>query len=225
MTAEVALTIGCGAALLGLLVAEMRGADGTRLRRATKPIASACFVALALAGFDTAPPAYVLLLAGLVLGALGDVALMFRGDRWFLAGLVSFLLGHVAYVIAFADLAPVEGWLTPWAALPAVVAGGALAYLWPHLGKMRGPVIVYVAVITAMMVGAIAIVTTDAAPGLLDGRERGILLAGATLFFASDLSVARDRFVAHGFVNRVWGLPAYYAGQILLAWTALAIVR
>jgi hypothetical protein len=33
----------------------------------------------------------------------------------------------------------------------------------------------------------------------------------------SDLSVARDRFVAPGFVNRAWGLPTYFAAQLLLA--------
>ena len=44
-------------------------------------------------------------------------------------------------------------------------------------------------------------------------------LAGAVLFFASDLGVARDKFVAPGFPNRAWGLPAYYAGQLLIAWS------
>ena len=44
-----------------------------------------------------------------------------------------------------------------------------------------------------------------------------MLLLGAVLFLLSDLSVARDRFVAPGFVNRLWGLPFYYGGQVLLA--------
>jgi len=40
---------------------------------------------------------------------------------------------------------------------------------------------------------------------------------GAVLFFLSDLLVARDRFVAPGFGNRLLGLPLYYAAQLLLA--------
>jgi len=40
------------------------------------------------------------------------------------------------------------------------------------------------------------------------------------LFYVSDLSVARDRFVARAFVNRARGLPAYYAAQVLMAWAA-----
>ena len=43
---------------------------------------------------------------------------------------------------------------------------------------------------------------------------------GAGLFLVSDLFVARQRFVAPGFVNRLFGLPLYYVGQLLLASTA-----
>jgi uncharacterized membrane protein YhhN len=42
---------------------------------------------------------------------------------------------------------------------------------------------------------------------------------GALAFTASDISVARDRFVQHEFLNRAWGLPLYYAAQLLLAVT------
>jgi hypothetical protein len=31
--------------------------------------------------------------------------------------------------------------------------------------------------------------------------------------------VARQRFVSEGFGNRLLGLPLYYAGQFLLAWS------
>jgi uncharacterized membrane protein YhhN len=47
---------------------------------------------------------------------------------------------------------------------------------------------------------------------------------GALAFTASDVSVARDRFVKHEFVNRAWGLPLYFAAQLLLALTP-ALVR
>jgi len=42
---------------------------------------------------------------------------------------------------------------------------------------------------------------------------------GALAFTASDVSVARDRFVRHEFANRAWGLPLYYAAQLLIAST------
>ena len=42
-------------------------------------------------------------------------------------------------------------------------------------------------------------------------------MAAAVAFYLSDVSVARDRFVAPGFGNRIWGLPLYYAAQLLFA--------
>ena len=44
-----------------------------------------------------------------------------------------------------------------------------------------------------------------------------MVLAGAVLFFLSDLGVARDRFVSPGVWNRAVGLPLYYGAQLLLA--------
>jgi uncharacterized membrane protein YhhN len=44
-----------------------------------------------------------------------------------------------------------------------------------------------------------------------------MILAGAVAFYLSDLSVANDRFVHESFFNKLWGLPLYYAAQILLA--------
>jgi uncharacterized membrane protein YhhN len=46
---------------------------------------------------------------------------------------------------------------------------------------------------------------------------------GALAFTTSDISVARDRFVRHQFVNRAWGLSLYYAAQLLLATTPALI--
>jgi uncharacterized membrane protein YhhN len=214
---------GCGLALLGLLLAEC--SDRADLRVKTKPLASAAFLVVAIAlapsraygliGF-TGPARWIAL--GLVLGAIGDILLMYPGDRAFLGGLVAFLGGHVAYVVAFASEVPIRHW--PDAPLylivpPIVGAGVALAWLWRHLGKMRGPVIAYVVVITVMVIGALVCAWgTRAAP-----LRPYIAAAGALLFFASDLSVARDRFVRAELVNRAWGLPAYYAAQLLFAWS------
>jgi len=180
-------TIVCAVACLALVVAER---THHRARFVAKPVASAAFI---VAGIG-APP---LVLAGLVLGALGDVALLF--EKGFLAGLGVFLLGHLAYAVAFPPTAPL------WLLAPA--AGGvlALAWLWPHLGSMKLPVIAYVAAIVAMVGGALA-------------THNVVLKLGAIAFFASDLSVARDKFVDKAWINRAWGLPAYYGGQLLIAW-------
>jgi uncharacterized membrane protein YhhN len=74
-----------------------------------------------------------------VLSLVGDVLLIPREAKsTFFAGLVSFLLGHVAYTGAFAvrGLDPVA---TAVAALPVSVASlFALRHLWPHI-QARAP--------------------------------------------------------------------------------------
>lgn len=217
-----ALTMLCALAAVALVTAEVR--RSRRGRYASKPVASAAFVALAIAGGAlTGPCSYgVWIVIGLVLGAGGDMALMFRSNRAFLTGLVLFLLGHVAYVIAFAVLVPVDHWLVVPALAPIIAGAAVLRYLWPHLGAMRLPVIAYTCVISLMVVGATAAVWGGSTVRCgLSEQAAWLLLAGAVLFFISDISVARDRFVARGPANRVWGLPAYYAAQLLLGWSAI----
>lgn len=194
------------AGLAGLIVAEAN--RSTLGKWLTKPVASTGFLLLAWAA-GAAESAYgCWILAGLVLSWFGDVFLIPKAQRWFRAGLVSFLLGHVAYVAAFVSLG-----LEPVgtaAATAGAAAIGAVVYraLSPHLGAMARPVVAYVAVISAMIVGAIGTV----------GAPAGALrLAGAGLFYVSDLAVARERFVASGLINRAVGLPLYYGGQALLA--------
>lgn len=220
----IGLTIGCALACAALVVAERRGL--ARLRIIAKLVASAAFVAVGALAFASAhgstDPGRVQLghaiVTGLVLGAIGDACLLAAGKRWFLAGLVAFLLGHLAYVAGIAWIEPAERWYADagWlAALPAAAGIAALARLWPRLGSLRIPVIAYVATISVMVIAAVAAARGEALPD--PGRCR--LVAGACAFFGSDLAVARDRFVRPGFANKLWGLPAYYAGQLLFAWS------
>ena len=151
---------------------------------------------------------------GLVLSFFGDLALIRRERRWFLAGLVAFLLAHVAYTVAFLGAAPPSP--LPWAALGVIAAASGAAYLHfhPQLGTMQRPVAVYIIVISIMLAAAWTVAL---------GRQDPFgwqVAAGATLFYLSDIAVARRRFTpGAGFGTRAIGLPAYYAGQFLLALT------
>jgi uncharacterized membrane protein YhhN len=205
-----AFAVLCALSVAVLLVAERW--ESVALRRLAKTVASLSFLDVAISRHvDTAGPLDALLLCGLTLGAVGDVALLFQGQSAFLSGLAAFLLGHIAYAAACSRLVPVADWLDP-GALPVLLLGVvAMRYLWQHLGKMRAPVAVYTAVVCVMLVGALATLHTGAAVS----RR---LAVGAALFAVSDLAVARDRFVADTFANKAWGLPLYYAGQICFAW-------
>lgn len=222
-----AASAGGAAAVAALLVADRRGCR--RARAAAKVAASAAFLVVA-AALCAEPPAgpeaasraryTAWLVGGLAWGAVGDALLLGAGRAWLRAGLGAFLIGHAAYVAAIAQVVPIAAWPASaglWAVAPLAAAIAALRWLWPHLGALRGPVIVYVAAIAAMVVGALA--ALRAGDAALEPSARHLLVLGALLFFASDLAVARDRFLAPAFRNRLWGLPAYYAGQHLLAWT------
>ena len=212
-------TILCLIALAGLLVAEKR--DSSRLRAVCKISASLAFIVVGLTLLLAAPASQYSkwILVGLVLGAMGDVALLSGESRWFLAGLGVFLLGHIAYIVACTCLVPISDWPSLYAAIPLAFAAVALVLLWPHLGSMRGAVVCYIAAIVLMVVGANAVYQAPI-ESLGDGQKQ-LLLAGAALFFVSDLSVAISRFVRKRFVDKLWGLPAYYLGQLCIAWTIL----
>ena len=46
------------------------------------------------------------------------------------------------------------------------------------------------------------------------------IAAGGVAFYLSDLAVGLDRFVRRSFTYRAWGLPLYYAAQLLFAASA-----
>jgi len=194
-------------AVVALLVADK---TGSRLRAAiAKPLASAGFLAAAWHAGAAQSSYGRSVLVALVLSALGDVLLLGAGRRLFVAGLASFLLAHLAFCASFVvrGIAPAVALI---AALPLVaVAAFVWRWLGPHVEPaLRAPVVAYIAVLSAMV--ALAVGTSWARPALP-------LTLGALAFYASDFSVAREEFVAKSFKNRLWGLPAYYAGQLLIA--------
>lgn len=155
--------------------------------------------------------------AGLALSLAGDVFLMLP-PRYFLAGLVAFLLGHVAYIAAFNanGLPPLEAALL--AAVPV-----ALAALWitrrvlaglkaGGRPRLRGPVVAYIVVISLMVVSALA---TLARPDWMGGAAV-LASIGALLFMLSDTLLAWDRFVQPLPNGRLMNITTYHVGQLLL---------
>jgi uncharacterized membrane protein YhhN len=202
-----ALTI---AATSWLAVAEWIGAR--RQQFVAKPLASLGFLLVpVLEGLSDSSMARWLA-AGLVLGAIGDILLMFGGSAAFAAGLGSFLLGHIAYVIGFSRGSAFA--LRPTAiAAVVMIAVSILTVRWlrPHLERPFDVAVpLYVIVISVMV--TVAFGARDVTTGAR---------LGAALFAASDLTVARERFVESDRWNRVIGLPTYYLAQLLIAWSVV----
>ena len=197
-------------AVAGLLVSDVRGwRAGVWI---FKPLASAGFIAVALAAGALDHGYGRIVLVALGLCWLGDVLLIPANERIFAIGIASFLLGHLAFLAAFVLRGVAPAWGFVALLVLAAPSFWMLRWLGPHLSRgMRAPVTAYVCVISLMVA---------AAAGSYVAAPAATLLAGAIAFLLSDVSVARDRFVDPGFVNRAWGLPLYYVAQLLLASSA-----
>ena len=205
-----AAVLSTAAAVTALLFAEH--ANARRGVALAKTLASLGFLWAAWAVGAWGSAYGRVIFAGLCLCFLGDVLLIPKSRPCFLAGLASFLAGHLAFAGAFV----VRGVDWPAAAVSALVlaapAIGSARWLRPHVDAgMRVPVLAYIVAITVMV--AIA-------AGSFQHRASWLVAAGAFGFYLSDLSVARDRFVAPAFVNRLWGLPLYYGAVLMLAASA-----
>ena len=197
----------CLAACAALIVSRLFGLGSGGAF--SKLIASSAFIGVAWVSGARESRYGVIILAGLALSWFGDLFLIGTSSNLFLAGLVSFLLAHVAYIVAFSHYGLNDRWMMR--ALPLVLISSLTATIWltPSLpDDMVVPVRAYTFVISLMVILAF---------GAYGRGANWIVPAGATLFYISDLSVAALQFTEPGWPVYILGLPFYYTGQLLLA--------
>lgn len=203
--------------LSGLLLFEKRNAPKKILP--VKTVLSLLFILTAWVQPHAMPSYALFVMLGLVCCLGGDVFLALPQKRMFLFGLVSFLVGHVFYVVAFFSISDVSRFTAMGVLQTLVVGTGIFLRLKPHLGELKKPVLGYIVVISVMLCGAWS--TLGAAH--LSSAAKTMVFAGAVSFYLSDMLVARDRFLKTAFLNRLIGLPLYYAGQFLIAFSTGAM--
>jgi uncharacterized membrane protein YhhN len=181
----------------------------------TKTVLSVLFIVAAWVQPHPVQTYSFFVVIGLICCLGGDVFLALPREKMFLFGLISFLIGHIFYVIAFISVANLNRLTWVGFILTLVVGMGIYRWLKPHLGSMKGPVICYIVVISIMLCGAWSILGMSR----LAVSGRVVVFAGAVCFYVSDILVARDRFLKTEFFNRLVGLPLYYAGQFLIAFS------
>ncbi len=148
-------------------------------------------------------------LTGLCFSLAGDVFLMWP-QQGFLPGLVSFLLAHLAYLLAFTRTARFAA--TPWVfAAYGALAVLILSQLWPGVpGALRIPVVAYVLALASMAAQAAVVWRAKA--------DRGSVLAwGGLLFMSSDALLATNKFGAGLPMASLWILTTYWAAQWCIA--------
>jgi len=173
-----------------------------------KPLLIPLLLAWVLAACGRVRPR--LLVAGLALAWLGDLALMLPGDTAFILGLLLFLCMQVCYIVGFVALRAVDRLRQiPWLPVVGVLLWiGLNVVLGPSLGTLRIPLLVYSAALTTMAVLACG-VSLRVGPG------------GVT-FLVSDLLIGLDAagiaVPGHGPVV----MATYAVGQLLIAtgWVA-----
>jgi uncharacterized membrane protein YhhN len=161
-------------------------------------------------------------LAGLVLSLFGDIFLMLPGN-WFLAGLIAFLVGHVAYIIGFNS----GGIQVRMSSL--IIAVLISSFAVPIYLQLRGglktsgrerlilPVTLYVIVISIMFWSASTVLF----------REDWITLAGVLLtigagfFFFSDAILGWNRFVKTIERGNLIVIVTYHSAQYLISFGVL----
>jgi len=131
-------------------------------------------------------------------------------QQGFLPGLVSFLLAHVAYLVAFTREQRLAAWPMAFVTY-ALVAGLILWRLWPGVpATLQIPVAAYVLCLAAM--------AAQAAVLWRRGADRGALLAlGGALFVASDALLATNKFAGPLPLASLWILGTYWSAQWCIA--------
>ena len=169
-----------------------------------KPLTMVVLVCMAIAIDPTSGTAQTLLIIGLLLSMAGDVFLMLPSDR-FVPGLASFLLAHIAYVLALAAL----GLEPSQMVLGVVIAAVAAVFVGRRIvagatataAALRLPVIAYMGAISTMVVFAF-------------GTGTAFAILGALLFFVSDAVLGWTRFVSQFNRSRLVVMITYHLGQM-----------
>ena len=153
----------------------------------------------------------LIILAGLLFCLGGDVLLIPKSNTVFLGGIGSFLVGHIAFAIAFGSVGVDQPSALKTSVPMVILAALILKWLWPHLsGFMQKAVPAYIAAISVMVILAVGCAIKHQAPWVA---------VGAIGFMLSDIAVARERFVCSGVINKIWGTPLYFGSQLIIAAT------
>ena len=156
------------------------------------------------------------ILIGLFFSWLGDLFLLLdsKVTIFFIAGLVSFLITHIFYILYFLSIENSSPSLLKKQPLLIVLTlcyGSALVVLlFPYLGDLKIPVIVYATVICSMLLSSLHIYyKTEKSSNLF-------FILGAALFVISDSLLAVNKFYQPIPKAGIWIMLSYCAAQYLI---------
>jgi uncharacterized membrane protein YhhN len=171
--------------------------------------------------------------SGVVLGAivfsfLGDSFLMYDHVHsvYFMLGLGAFLIAHVLYVLAYRQHRLTDGDYSgsnvqrARMAFPVILAGtGLIIVLYPRLGDLRFPVVLYAFILMIMVITALIRLGTTSHESFWK------VLIGAILFMISDSILAVNKFLEAIPFAGIWIMFTYIVAQYLIISGLIAHVR
>lgn len=187
------------------------------LRFITKPLLMPCLVLAVYGNSVAAGKQRTLILTALFFSFLGDCFLLFdyKNPLFFIFGLVSFLITHILYIIYFIGIKPFRPSVLktqPWIILLVLAYGFGLVYfLYPSLGDLKIPVIVYALIICTMLLCSIHIYKR------VNATSGRYFIAGALLFVISDSLLAIHKFYAAFPYGSFLIMLTYCAAQYFIA--------
>jgi uncharacterized membrane protein YhhN len=155
-------------------------------------------------------------LAAILFSFGGDVLLMF--PAYFIAGLVAFLIAHVFYILAYSRHQEaiereegLKGIQRVRFAFPIVLAGtGLIVILYPVIGDLRIPVMIYALVLTIMVLKALFRF------GKTNVMSFTMVFTGAVLFMVSDSMIAINKFLSPFAGSGFWIMATYMVAQFFI---------
>lgn len=154
---------------------------------------------------------------GLFFSLMGDIFLLGK-ERFFLAGLISFLLAHAAYIMAFNPTPPPAAFMTLTLGLGTLTMSAWIFYRLLHAPRAPEriyrliPLILYTLLITGTWFSGLTLLLRPAW-----GRFSALLLAaGTSLFYGSDALLAWHRFISPLNKRDLKVRIPYHVGQICL---------
>jgi uncharacterized membrane protein YhhN len=198
--------------ILGTLLHELT--DNFLVFTICKPLIASSLIAYYFFGVAREDRSPIFILA-LIACLAGDIFLL--SPDYFIPGLVSFLIGHVLYIFAYRqhqnedDADSLRGLQRVRLAFPIILAGtGLVVILYPVLGDLRIPVIVYAAVITSMVLVALF------RYGRTTSQSFWLVFFGAVCFMISDSVLAINKFLDPISNAGLYIMATYMAAQFLI---------
>jgi uncharacterized membrane protein YhhN len=181
------------------------GTDKRPAEYVLKPLTMVVLIAATLAIDPVDDAMKVVFIAALAFSLAGDIFLMLPRNL-FVAGLASFLVGHICYIAGLQLRGQYGVWFVVGLVIVVLTVGTIGLRIIRAVRRsdepaMAVPVTAYVAVISFMLASAF-------------GTRNLFAIVGAGLFYASDALIAWGRFVDPKPWGRVAVMVTYHLGQI-----------